>query len=110
MSASRGDHPVPDTPVDGIRTVLVYMAAGNSINPLACFTDGDLEELKAGMASIDNTSDMHLLVYICLLYTSSWTPAPDTDPAACRFRFGCHHLQRRIYCDEQSRDVYKRQV
>ena len=23
--------------------------------------------------------------------------------AACRFRFGCHHLQRRIYCDEQSR-------
>ena len=38
------------------------MAADNSINPLASFTDGDLEELKAGMASIDNTSDMHLLV------------------------------------------------
>lgn len=64
MSACRGDDPIPDPPVDGKRTVLVYMAADNSINPLASFTDGDLEELKAGMASIDNTSDMHLLVYI----------------------------------------------
>lgn len=64
MSACRGDDPMPDPPVDGKRTVLVYMAADNSINPLASFTDGDLEELKAGMASIDNTSDMHLLVYI----------------------------------------------
>lgn len=63
MSACRGDDPIPDPPVDGKRTVLVYMAADNSINPLASFTDGDLEELKAGMASIDNTSDMHLLVY-----------------------------------------------
>ena len=60
MSACRGDDPIPDPPVDGKRTVLVYMAADNSINPLASFTDGDLEELKAGMASIDNTSDMHL--------------------------------------------------
>ena len=64
MSACRGDDPIPDPPVDGKPTVLVYMAADNSINPLASFTDGDLEELKAGMASIDNTSDMHLLVYI----------------------------------------------
>lgn len=64
MSACRGDDPIPDPPVDGKRTVLVYMAADNSINPLASFTDGDLEVLKAGMASIDNTSDMHLLVYI----------------------------------------------
>lgn len=55
MSACRGDDPIPDPPVDGKRTVLVYMAADNSINPLASFTDGDLEELKAGMASIDNT-------------------------------------------------------
>ena len=69
MSACRGDDPIPDPPVDGKRTVLVYMAADNSINPLASFTDGDLEELKAGMASIDNTSDMHF----CLLYTS---PSP----------------------------------
>lgn len=49
MSACRGDDPIPDPPVDGKRTVLVYMAADNSINPLASFTDGDLEELKAGM-------------------------------------------------------------
>ena len=46
MSACRGDDPIPDPPVDGKRTVLVYMAADNSINPLASFTDGDLEELK----------------------------------------------------------------
>ena len=46
----RGDDPIPDPPVDGKRTVLVYMAADNSINPLSSFTDGDLEELKAGMA------------------------------------------------------------
>jgi hypothetical protein len=44
MSACRGDDPIPDPPVDGKRTVLVYMAADNSINPLASFTDGDLEE------------------------------------------------------------------
>lgn len=35
MSACRGDDPIPDPPVDGKRTVLVYMAADNSINPLA---------------------------------------------------------------------------
>ena len=40
MSACRGDDPIPDPPVDGKRTVLVYMAADNSINPLASFTDG----------------------------------------------------------------------
>lgn len=39
MSACRGDDPIPDPPVDGKRTVLVYMAADNSINPLASFTD-----------------------------------------------------------------------
>lgn len=32
MSACRGDDPMPDPPVDGKRTVLVYMAADNSIN------------------------------------------------------------------------------
>lgn len=31
MSACRGDDPMPDPPVDGKRTVLVYMAADNSI-------------------------------------------------------------------------------
>lgn len=30
MSACRGDDPIPDPPVDGKRTVLVYMAADNS--------------------------------------------------------------------------------
>ena len=39
MSACRGDDPIPDPPVDGKRTVLVYMAADNSINPLASFTE-----------------------------------------------------------------------
>ena len=29
MSACRGDDPIPDPPVDGKRTVLVYMAADN---------------------------------------------------------------------------------
>lgn len=63
-SACRGDDPIPDPPVDGKRTVLVYMAADNSINHWLALRIWDLEELKAGMASIDNTSDMHLLVYI----------------------------------------------
>ena len=46
MSACRGDAPMPDPPVDGNRTVMVYMAADNSINPLASFTDGDLEAVS----------------------------------------------------------------
>ena len=40
MSACRGDDPMPDPPVDRKRTVLVYMAADNSINPLASFRMG----------------------------------------------------------------------
>lgn len=72
MSACRGDDPIPDPPVDGKRTVLVYMAADNSINPLASFTDGDLEELKAGMASIDNTSDMHLYYIKLRIKSEIW--------------------------------------
>ena len=62
MSACRGDDPIPDPPVDGKRTVLVYMAADNSINPLASFTDGDLEELLGWLQLI-----IHLIcIYWCI--------------------------------------------
>lgn len=55
----------PDPSVDNKRTVLIYMAAdNNSPNSLAAFTDGDLNELKVGMASLSNSSGIHLLVYI----------------------------------------------
>ena len=43
MSACRGDDPIPDPPVDGKRTVLVYMAADNSINP---FKGGETMRVK----------------------------------------------------------------
>ena len=63
MSACRGDDPMPDPPGEGIRSVLVYMAADNSIIPLASFTDGDLEELIAGMAQLI----IHLIcIYWCI--------------------------------------------
>lgn len=65
MSACDSDDPTPDPPGEERRTVLVYMAAdNNSDNPLDKFTPGDLNELKAGMASLGKTSGMHLLVYI----------------------------------------------
>lgn len=58
-----GDEPEgPEEPtLEEKRTVLVYMAADNS---LAKFTFGDLEELKAGWLQMKNTSGMHLLVYV----------------------------------------------
>lgn len=65
MSACDSDDPTTDPSVDNKRTVLVYMAAdNNSPNSLAPFTNGDIEELKVGMASLGNSSGMHLLVYV----------------------------------------------
>lgn len=58
-SACGGDDPAPV--VENRRTVLVYMAADNSLSK---FVKADLDELKEGMASIGNAAGMHLLVYI----------------------------------------------
>lgn len=62
-ACENGDGPEgPEEPaLEEMRTVLVYMAADNS---LAKFTFGDLDELKAGWLQMKNTSGMHLLVYI----------------------------------------------
>lgn len=55
-----GDEPIPEPPVEDRRTVLVYMAADNS---LSNFASGDLNEMKEGWAQM-NTLGMHLLVYV----------------------------------------------
>lgn len=60
LAACGGDDPVPEPPVEERCTVLVYMAADNS---LSRFAAGDLEELKQGWAQVD-TSGKRLLVYI----------------------------------------------
>lgn len=60
LAACGGDDPIPVPELEDRRTVLVYMAADNS---LARFTSEDLEELKTGWAQM-NISGMHLLVYI----------------------------------------------
>lgn len=60
LAACGGDDPVPEPPVEERSTVLVYMAADNS---LSRFATDDLEELKQGWAQVD-TSDKRLLVYI----------------------------------------------
>lgn len=61
LTACRGgDDPIPEPPVEDRRTVLVYMAADNS---LSSFTSGDLNEMKEGWAQM-NTLGMHLLVYV----------------------------------------------
>lgn len=52
--------PEPEPPVEGGRTVLIYLAADNT---LARFSLEDLKEMKTGMASVNN-SGVHLLVYI----------------------------------------------
>lgn len=59
VSACKGDDPVPV--VENQRTVLVYMAANNS---LSRFVNKDLEEMKAGMAALSHSAGMHLLVYV----------------------------------------------
>lgn len=50
-----------ETPQNGRRTVLVYIAADNS---LSSFALEDLAEMKAGMAKVKNDANVHLLVYI----------------------------------------------
>lgn len=59
VSACGGDDPVPV--VENQRTVLVYMAANNS---LSRFANKDLAEIKAGMEALSNSAGMHLLVYV----------------------------------------------
>ena len=48
-------------PREGSRTVLVYVAADNS---LSSFASADLAEMKAGIAKVKDDADAHLLVYI----------------------------------------------
>lgn len=60
LLAACGDDPAPELPVEDRRTVLVYMAADNS---LSNFVSGDLNEMKEGWAQM-NTLGMHLLVYV----------------------------------------------
>ncbi len=62
LAACGSDDPLPkpEPPVEGGRTVLIYLAADNS---LSSFALADLEEMKAGMAEVNN-SGVHLLVYI----------------------------------------------
>ena len=59
-SCGDDDNSVPEPPVEKRGTVLVYMAADNS---LSHFASEDLEEMKEGWASM-NTSGKHLLVYV----------------------------------------------
>ena len=61
LTACRGGNdPIPEPPVEDRRTVLVYMAADNS---LSRFASEDLKEMKEGWAQM-NTLGMHLLVYV----------------------------------------------
>lgn len=60
LTACDKDEPIPGPPVEGGRTVLIYLAADNT---LAKFALADWEEMKAGMAKVRN-SGVHLLVYI----------------------------------------------
>lgn len=62
LVACEGDDPIPELepPAYGSRTVLVYLAADNSLSDLVA---RDLEEMKKGVAGFNN-SGIHLLVYI----------------------------------------------
>lgn len=60
LVACEGDDPTPDPPVYGSRTVLVYLAADNSLSNQV---SADLKEMKAGVAKLGD-SNVHLLVYI----------------------------------------------
>lgn len=60
LAACCKDDPTPVTPVEGGRTVLIYLAADNSLSNFAL---ADLKEMKAGMAEV-NATNVHLLVYI----------------------------------------------
>lgn len=64
LAACSKDDPIPNPkpvpPAYGSRTVLVYLAADNSLSRFALT---DLEEMKTGVAKL-NYTDIHLLVYI----------------------------------------------
>lgn len=60
LVACESDDPIPEPPVSGSRTVLIYLAADNSLDRQVA---ADLAEMKEGIAKLDG-SNMHLLVYI----------------------------------------------
>lgn len=59
-TACSNDDPVPLPPSECTRTVLIYMAADNSLSGLE---RSDINELKKGMAAL-GTTNVHLLVYV----------------------------------------------
>lgn len=61
----RGSH-TGTPPVAGSRTVLAYLAADHrgTLNNLSSLALLDLEEMRLGMAKVNNSSNMRLLVYI----------------------------------------------
>lgn len=61
LTACGDDKLEPETPQNGRRTVLVYIAADNSLSSLAL---EDLAEMKTGMAKVKGDAGAHLLVYI----------------------------------------------
>ncbi|WP_300910732.1 clostripain-related cysteine peptidase [uncultured Bacteroides sp.] len=61
LAACVDDKLEPETPQNGGRTVLVYVAADNS---LSSFASADLAEMKTGMAKVKDDAGVHLLVYI----------------------------------------------
>lgn len=60
LVACKGDDPLPAPPAYGSRTILIYLAADNSLSSMV---SADLEEIKKGVTQLDNTVQ-HLLVYI----------------------------------------------
>lgn len=61
LAACVDDKLEPETPQNGSRTVLVYVAADNDLSSLA---SADLAEMKTGMAKVKDDASVHLLVYI----------------------------------------------
>ena len=61
LAACVDDKLETETPQNGGRTVLVYVAADNS---LSSFASADLAEMKTGMAKVKDDAGVHLLVYI----------------------------------------------
>lgn len=60
LTACESDEPTPPPPSEDSRTVLAYLASDNS---LSSFALTDLEEMRAGMAKVNNRN-VRLLVYI----------------------------------------------
>lgn len=62
LVACKGDDPIPEPepPAYGSRTVLIYLAADNTLYDMV---SNDIAEMRAGVAKLNN-SGLHLLVYI----------------------------------------------